>query len=159
MPTNAAWVIRQLRGAGIHAPIMGGPSFDIEEVRSAAPLETGQIYFTTHAFLNGAAQPEHVKEFVARYTKRFGKAPENSFAALGYDAVMLYAEAVKRTRSTDATKVMEAIEGLQHFDGVAGARTYGPGRRVPFKNVSVIRLGTSGPELVLEKMPEKAPVP
>ena len=159
MPVNAPHVIRQLRASGIKAPVMGTPAFDTEEIRQMDPAVVGSIYFTAHAVLSPGSQSSRVRGFVEKYRTRYGREPENAFAALGYDAAMLLAEGIRQSGSFENAKVLEAIQSLRDFEGVTGAVTYGPNRRVPFRNVSIVKLGTAGVESVSEQMPEKMPVP
>ncbi|NMC64018.1 MAG: ABC transporter substrate-binding protein [SAR324 cluster bacterium] len=159
MPVNANMLIRQIRLAGLHGPIIGGDSMDIAEIHKVNPLEVGQIYYTSHAFLSRENGSDKIKSFIQKYKDRFGTEPENSFAALGYDALMLLVEAARRAESLEADKLMAAIENIRNFESLTGAMTYARGRRTPFKPVSIIRIGSSGPELVDERMPEKMPIP
>ncbi len=159
MPVNTGYVIRQLRAAGIKAPIIGGDSFDSDELRQSSSLQIGQVYFTTHAWIHPSNPSQRVQDFIAKYRARFNVEPENSFAALGYDAVMLFTEGARRAGSLECEKIIPSIQSLENFEGVTGPFIYGANRRVPFKKVSIVGLGASGLEFISEQMPEKMPVP
>ena len=51
----------------------------------------------------------------------------DAFAALGYDAAKLLADAITRAGSTDSEKLRAAIQGTVDFPGVSGKIIYRPG--------------------------------
>jgi len=78
-------------------------------------------YFSTHYAPDLAT--EKSKKFVADYQKRFmGKTPD-AMAALGYDSMMILADAMKRAGTTDGPKLRDAIAATKDFDGVTGKTT------------------------------------
>lgn len=62
------------------------------------------------------------QEFTARFTKKYGKPPENN-AWQGYFAMRTYGEAIKAAGTTDDKAVIEAIEKMK-FDGLKGRPLY-----------------------------------
>ena len=79
--------------------------------------------------LPGVALTEKTIPFADAFTKRFGGAP--SYAGyMAYDAVYYTAEAIKRAGSTEADKLVEALEKTD-WTGVAG-RTQFYGKDEPF---------------------------
>ena len=137
MPEDAPDVIRAVRTAGIALPLLSGDGWDADTVVALSKAEKlGGIYFTTHRFL-GVDTPA-TKAFVAAYTARFDAHPPNAFAPLGYDAVGLLADAIRRAGSTDPAAIRDALAATRDFAGVVGEIGYEPGERVPGKAVSVI---------------------
>ena len=45
-----------------------------------------------------------IKAFITAYNAEYGLAPENAFAALGYDTVYLLADAIKRAGGMDGPR-------------------------------------------------------
>ena len=78
-----------------------------------------------------------VKKFIAAYKKEYGKDPENAFAALGYDAIYLLADAIKRAGSPDPAKITAALNQTRGLKTVTGTITFA-GSGVPQKAVTVI---------------------
>jgi branched-chain amino acid transport system substrate-binding protein len=68
-----------------------------------------------------------VQDFVAKYNAKYNVLPD-AFAALGYDAAKLLADAIKRAGSTDSQKLREAIAATKDFPGVSGKITINPER-------------------------------
>jgi len=76
--------------------------------------------------------------FIAAYEKEYGRPPENAFAALGFDAVGLIADAINRAGSTDGKALRDALAGTKGFKAVTGEITYSRPSGVPMKGVSII---------------------
>ncbi|MGI8747817.1 MAG: ABC transporter substrate-binding protein, partial [Deinococcus sp.] len=116
------------------------------------------VYFTTHALMTQAGTPA-VKKFIGAYQKLFRKAPENAFAALGYDTVYLMADAIRRAGSPDSAKIKAALAGTVNFKAVTGTISYAKGSRVPQKAVTVIGVKNGRLTLAAELTPAYVPKP
>jgi len=139
MPETAVPLIRKVREAGIGVPLLSADGWADEDIVAASKSEgIGGIYFSTHRFL-GVDTPA-MKAFAAAYKEKYGSAPPNSFAALGFDSVNLLAAAIERAGSASPDSVRAALAGTRDFQGVAGKIAYAPGKRVPGKAVAIIRI-------------------
>lgn len=130
-------ILKQLRQAGIDLPVVGGDGYDTPLLIQVGGDAANNAYFTTHAFIGEGASPK-VQAFADAYKAATGNVPENAFAALGYDAVELMADAIKRAGAPDPAKIRDALAATSALDGVTGTITYRPGISVPDKSVSVI---------------------
>jgi branched-chain amino acid transport system substrate-binding protein len=117
------------------------------------------VYFTTHAFISADKGSDKMKAFIAAYNKEYNTNPESAFAALGYDAVYLMADAIKRANSTDPKAIRDALAATKGFAGVTGTVTYQPGIRVPQKSVTIIAIVNGQYTLGAEVTPDKVPAP
>jgi len=97
-----------------------------------------EVYYSTHAALDNP-DPK-VQDFVAAYEAEYGRAPENAFAALGYDMMGLLADAISRAGSTDPAAIRDALAATQGFAGVTGTITYPEGQRKPEKSITIIQV-------------------
>jgi branched-chain amino acid transport system substrate-binding protein len=138
LPDEVATIIHALRSAGISAPIVGGDSYDSAPVFALTGEEKHNLYFTTHTLLTPSPQTPEVDNFIALYTSRFGKAPANAFAALGYDAITLTSLAIERAGSTDPTAIRLALETIRNFPGVTGRISYDSNHHIPHKDVTIV---------------------
>ncbi|MDQ7833426.1 MAG: ABC transporter substrate-binding protein [Desulfovibrionaceae bacterium] len=137
VPDEAGVIVQQIRRAGLALPILSGDGFDTELVATVPGPELAHgVYFSTHTF-RGDARPK-VQRFVADYRAEYGVAPESAFAALGYDAVMLVADAYRRAGKGDTQTLRQALRGTRHFEGVTGRIDYSRTSGVPQKAVSII---------------------
>jgi branched-chain amino acid transport system substrate-binding protein len=151
-------ILKQLRQAGINLPVVGGDGYDTPLLIEVGGAAANDAYFTTHAFMGEGGSPA-VVAFSEAYKKATGNAPENSFAALGYDATKLMADAIKRAGSPDPAKIRDAIAATSGLAGVTGTITYRPGVAVPDKSVSVIGVKDGKLTLASEAAPTYVPEP
>lgn len=147
MPADAGPLVRDLRAAGVGVPIVAGDSFDTPDLRATAGAAAEGVHFTTHAFLGPAPADPALAAFAARYTDRWGRAPESAFAALGHDAVTILAAGIAAAGSTDGSAVRSALEGTAALATLTGTVTYGPGVHVPAKDVTIVRIVDGGLEV------------
>ena len=159
MPYNIGPLVKQFRDAGITGPIVGGDGYDTPDLVKVAGAAAENVFFTTHALMDATAGTEGIKKFMADYKAEYGNDPENAFAALGYDTLMLMADAIKRAGSTDSAAVKSAIESTSDFPGITGAITFSAGSHVPQKGVTVIAIKNGAFTLGAEVVPEKVPAP
>lgn len=136
-PDTAGEIVKQIRTAGLALPILAGDGFDTDLlVRAAGKTDATNVYFTTHAFVD--VDTPLAKAFRRAYAAAYGQPPESAFAALGYDALGLVADAIRRAGSTDPEAVRKALAATKDLAAVTGAITYAAGSRVPLKPVAIM---------------------
>lgn len=137
IPSEAGLSVKQIREQGIKIPIVSGDGFDTELVASVpGPELANDVYFSTHTY-RGDDRPE-VTKFIADYKAEYGIDPENAFAPLGYDALMLVADAVKRANSAEPAKIRDALAETKGFKAVTGEISYTRPSMVPPKPVAIV---------------------
>ena len=118
--TEAPLIIRQARQLGITVPFIGGDGWDSPELVSVGGTAVEGCYFSNH-FSNQSTDPQ-VVAFVDAYRRKYGVDPD-AMVALGYDALKLLSDAMKRAGTTDPAKVNAAIAATKDFPGVTGRIT------------------------------------
>lgn len=124
--TDVALICIQARQLGINVPIFGGDGWESDELMKIGKDAVEGTYFSTHFAPDFAS--DNSKDFVASYQRRFKnseglpKTPD-SMAALGYDSMMILADAMKRAGTTDGPKVRDALAATKDFEGVTGKTT------------------------------------
>jgi branched-chain amino acid transport system substrate-binding protein len=137
IPSEAGLSVKQIREQGITMPILSGDGFDTELVSTVpGPELADEVYFSTHTYRSDD-RPE-VKKFIEDYKAEYGIDPENAFAPLGYDAMMLVADAIRRANSAEPAKIREALAATRGFKAVTGEIGYTRDTMVPPKPVSII---------------------
>jgi branched-chain amino acid transport system substrate-binding protein len=137
IPNEAGLTVKQIREAGMSLPIVSGDGFDTELVTTVpGDKMANDVYFSTHTYREDN-RPE-VLAFVEAYQKEYGRPPENAFAALGFDAVGLIADAIRRADTTESKALREALAGTKGFKAVTGEISYTRPSGVPLKGVSII---------------------
>jgi branched-chain amino acid transport system substrate-binding protein len=134
--TEVGQIAIQARDLGFMGPLVGGDGWDSPVVIKIGGKSIEGSYFSDHYFV-GETRPVVVK-FVAEYQKRHGAKPEAT-AALGYDALHLWANAAKRAGSLDKKLIRDQIAATTSYEGVAGTISMGPDRN-PIKPVAMIKI-------------------
>lgn len=114
-------IVKQAREMGITVPIIGADGWDspkLVEIASVAALNN--TYFTNHYSVEDTSPK--AQAFVKAYSKEYGQKPE-ALAVLGYDAVYVLADAIKRANSTDSAKIIEALAATKDFPAISGITT------------------------------------
>ncbi|EXL06769.1 ABC transporter substrate-binding protein [Aquamicrobium defluvii] len=137
IPSEAGISVKQIREQGITMPIISGDGFDTELVTTVpGPELANDVYFSTHTY-RADDRPE-VRKFIEDYKAEYGRDPENAFAPLGYDALMLVADAIRRANSAEPADIQKALKETRGFKGVTGEISYTRATMVPPKPVSII---------------------
>lgn len=148
VPDDAGVVVKQFRDKGVTLPVISGDGFDTPLLIEVAGPAAEDTYVATHTSLENTA--EKVQNFVKAYTDEYGRAPENAFAALGYDAMYLIADALGRaTDVTDPIAIRDAIAQTKGLEVVTGVITYEDGSHVPNKSVTINKV--EGGKFVFQK--------
>jgi branched-chain amino acid transport system substrate-binding protein len=122
---EASLIAKQARQFGIKATLVGGDGWDGSSLIPVGGKAIEGAYFSNH-FSTEDKSPL-VQDFVKKYKQKYNAVPD-AFAALGYDATKLLADAIKRAGSTDPDKIRAAIQDTKDFPGVSGKITIGQDR-------------------------------
>jgi branched-chain amino acid transport system substrate-binding protein len=134
--TDVGQIAIQARDLGISIPMVGGDGWDSPTVIAIGGKAVDGCYFSDHYFV-GEARPA-VQRFVGEIRKRYGRNPDAN-AALGYDALRIFAAAIQRSGSLDRKAIRDQIATTRDYQGVSGVITMGPDRD-PIKPVAIIRI-------------------
>ena len=119
--TEAALIVRQARELGLNMPFLGGDGWVADELLLIGGAALNGCYYSTH-FSPENTSPE-VRKFVADFKARWGGETPDAFAALGYDAVGVLADAIRRAGTTDGPALRDALAGTRDFRGATGLTT------------------------------------
>lgn len=120
--TETGLIVKQLREMGIQQPIIGGDGYANSTFEALAGVENlNQLYITSH-YYSQTNRPE-AQDFIAAYQEKYGETPD-SFAALGYDAMMVLYDAIQRAGSTDLAAINQALAETDNFAGVTGTFSF-----------------------------------
>lgn len=158
-PDEIGSVVKQFREAGITMPILGGDGYDTPLLIQIAGDKANDVYFATHSFMDPQNGTDLVKKFMAAYKDKYGDYPPNAFAAMGYDSVNLLADAIQRAGSTDPKAIRDALAETKDFPAVSGTITYPPGKRIPQKAVTIIKVVDQKYTLAKQVVPQVIPTP
>jgi branched-chain amino acid transport system substrate-binding protein len=140
--TEAGLIAQQARELGITVPLLGGDGWDSDQTVRIGKDAVNGCYFTNH-YSAEEKRPE-VQAFVSAYKARY-KNPDGSpktpdaMAILGYDAMLIMADAIKRAGSTDPTKIRDMLATTANFPGASGTITIDENRNAK-KDIVVLKI-------------------
>jgi branched-chain amino acid transport system substrate-binding protein len=158
LPDDIGPLVKQLRAAGVNQPIVGGDGYDTPLLLGIGGAAANDVYFSTHVYM-AEDGTDAVKAFYAAYKAAYGRAPENAFAGLGYDAVGLVAQAIAKAGSAEPMKIRATLATTENFAGITGTVSYRPGSRIPDKGVAIIGVKDGRLSLAAELTPSWVPAP
>lgn len=118
--TDVALIARQAKELGLNVPLFGGDGWESEKLIEIGKDAVEGHYFSTH-YHPDVGSPKS-RKFVEDYTKRFGSAPD-AMGALGYDSMMILADAITRAGGTEPAKLRDALAATKDYDAVTGKIT------------------------------------
>jgi branched-chain amino acid transport system substrate-binding protein len=120
--TDVGLIVAQARQLGISVPLFGGDGWEAPELLQIAGADALKgTYYSTH-FSPESTDPL-AQKFVAAYKAKYSGETPDAMAALGYDSMMVLADAIKRAGTTDGPKLREALAGTKDFPGATGVTT------------------------------------
>jgi len=134
-------ILKQARQMGMDMPILGGDGWDSPKLQElAGPQGIKGNYISSH-FSPDDADPK-VQKFVKDYMERFNEKP-GAMAALGFDAMLVVADAIKRAGSNNAADIQKALATTVAFEGVTGSITIDANRNAQ-KSAVVLETTATG---------------
>jgi branched-chain amino acid transport system substrate-binding protein len=111
-------IAKQARQQGITVPILGGDGWDAPQLWDLGGDAMNNTFISNHYSIDDPKPA--IQKFVADYKSRYNGVAPDALAALGYDAMRVLADAIKRAGSTDGAKLRDAIAQTKDFPGVTG---------------------------------------
>ncbi|RYZ02835.1 MAG: ABC transporter substrate-binding protein [Myxococcales bacterium] len=134
--SEVASIARTAQRLGLKVPLLGGDGWDAPQLFTIAGDALNGSYFSNH-FAPDQASPK-AQKFVADFTAKYGQAP-TGLGALGYDGVLVIADAIKRAGSAEPAKLRDALAATKALEAVTGTLTMDKERN-PEKSVVVLKI-------------------
>ena len=147
--TEAGLIAKQARSLGIKVPLLGGDGWDSPKLSEIGGSAIDGSYFSTH-FSPKDTNPK-VSRLREKYQAKFNTMPDG-MAPLGYDAMMVLAQAINTAGSTDGAKIRDALAAVKDFDGVTGKITI-DAKRNATKSAVVLKVSSKGNDFVASVAP------
>ena len=120
--TDVGLIVAQARQLGITVPLFGGDGWEAPELMQIAGAEALEgTYYSTH-FSPDNTDPL-AQKFVAGFRAKYGGETPDAMAALGYDSVMVLADAIRRAGTTSGPELRDALAATRDLPGATGATT------------------------------------
>jgi branched-chain amino acid transport system substrate-binding protein len=121
---------------GLKVPLLGGDGWDSPDLFKIGGDAINGSYFSDHFAPDLAT--EQAKQFVAKFTAKYGVAP-SGLGALGYEAAEVLVDAIRRAGKDDPRAIRDAIAQTKDFQGVTGKITM-DSQRNPQKSAVVLKI-------------------
>jgi branched-chain amino acid transport system substrate-binding protein len=115
---EAGKIARQARDLGIKVPLIGGDGWDSDQLLKIGGDALNGCYFANH-YAPDQDRPA-VKAFVEAFKAKYNGEVPDAMAILGYDAMKLMVDAIKRAGSTDGSKIRDSLAATKDFNAAAG---------------------------------------
>jgi branched-chain amino acid transport system substrate-binding protein len=135
--TEDALMAKQAKDLGIKAPILTGDGAQAQALIDIGGAAVEGMYFTGH-FHKDEASTARAKEYIKRYEEKYHK-DADAFGAQGADAYFLLINAIQAAKSTEGTKIRDALAATKDFEGVTGKITMGEDGN-PIKPMVIIKV-------------------
>lgn len=133
---QAAPILRKARELGLTMPFLGTANWDSLEFPLMVGDSGNNTYFPGR--FNPDAPSDAVQLFIEVYERKHSTFPSAS-AAMGYDALVVLADAIRRGNSTEPAKLREALASTMNFPGLTGEITTDP-ELVRMESVPLLKL-------------------
>jgi branched-chain amino acid transport system substrate-binding protein len=110
-------IAKQAKQLDIKSPLLGGDGWDSTQLWDLGGDALNGDYISNHYSVDDPSPA--IQKFVADYKARYGNVPD-ALAALGYDAMKVLADSIKRAGTTEEPKLRDAIAATKNFPGVTG---------------------------------------
>ena len=121
---DAGLLLKQGRKLGLSQTFLGGDGWGTQISEYAADALDG-CYYSTH--WHPDANIHKSRALLEKYRERYPAAEVNDIRIpLTYDAVLLVADAIRRSGSIDHKRIRDALAATTGFQGATGTITFGP---------------------------------
>jgi len=119
--TEVGLIARQARGLGIKVPLLGGDGWDSSKLFEIGKEAVVGSYFSNH-YTTDTTDPR-ARDFIEAFKKEFNGTIPDGLGAMGYDAALVLADAMKRAKDLTTADIRDALAATKDFAGVTGKIT------------------------------------
>jgi branched-chain amino acid transport system substrate-binding protein len=133
---DSGLIIKQARKLGIKSVFMGGDAWETAIADYAGKALEGS-YFST--FWHPSVPYPRSQKFMALFKSAYGQGEISAYVPLAYDAIWLFADAIRRAKSTDPDMIRRALAATRDFQGATGSYTFGADGNPIKKGASILK--------------------
>jgi branched-chain amino acid transport system substrate-binding protein len=116
--TDVGLIAIQAREIGLTVPLFGGDGWESDKLTEGKAKDALEgCFFSTH--ISTEDPNPLIQNFIKKYRDKYKIEPD-AYSFLGYDALMLMVDAIKRAGSTDGEKIKNELAKTKDFKGVTG---------------------------------------
>lgn len=134
--TEVGLIARQAKELKLTAPLLGGDGWDSPKLYEIGGDALNGSYFSNH--YSAEDKSPGVQDFITKYKAMFKETPDG-LAAMGYDAMMVLADSMKRAKSLSGDDLKASIAATKNYQAVTGNITLDE-KRNPTKAAVVLKI-------------------
>jgi len=115
-------IVKQAREIGLEVPMMGGDGWDSPKLIEIAGAKALNKTYYSSAYSADDTDPS-TQKFIKAFKEKYKKDPD-FFSMMGYNTVVILADAYKRANSEDGTKIAEAMAKTKDLPVAGGKLSY-----------------------------------
>jgi branched-chain amino acid transport system substrate-binding protein len=158
MMPGAVSAVKQIRDAGIKAPILNGSGVSGSYWLSAVP-DLSNFIVPEQGSVHGDDPNPKVNEFNAKYKEVTGSDPSSQYVYPGYVMIEVWAKAVERAGTTEAGAVVAELEKMKDEPTLFGPRTFTSELHHQNRGRYLITEVTGGKPKVVDEWTISEPIP
>lgn len=148
--TDGGNIALQARKLGVNIPLLGGDGWDSEQLAAIGKDAIEGSYYSNHS---APDQPNsNIGEFIAKYKSEYKGQMPDALGGLGYDAMMVLFDSMKRSKSLGGKDLAKAISETQGYKGVTGVITIDKNRNAQ-KPIVIVQMKKGQPSWVANVEP------
>lgn len=155
--------VRQIRASGIDSPLLGSFTWDGDSwLGDKGAGSVSNVYFPAYASLYGDDPRPEVNELIAVVKQNLGSVPFTSFTIPGYSAVEALVKGVEMAGTTNAEKLVAAMETFDNEKFLVGPVTFNEESHIRMQgqnDVAIMQVDQGKPSFVKMVAPEQIPAP
>jgi branched-chain amino acid transport system substrate-binding protein len=133
---DSGLIIKQARKLGIKTVFMGGDAWETAVAEYAGSALEGS-YFST--FWHPSVPYPRSRKFIELFRSAYGDVEISAYAPMAYDAVLLFADAILRCKSTNPETIRYALAATRDFQGATGTYTFDDDGNPINKGASILK--------------------
>jgi len=119
---DSAFLIKQARTMEIGSIFLGGDGWSGDQMYKYGGKAIEGSYYSQH--WHSKVPFPRSQQLQASYNSKYGKGIIPGFLPSAYDAVMVLADAIRRTQSLDHEKIRDTLAATKNFQGATGTITF-----------------------------------
>jgi branched-chain amino acid transport system substrate-binding protein len=133
---DSGLIIKQARKLGLDTVFLGGDAWETTVAEYAGSALEGS-YFST--FWHPSVPYPRSRKFIALFRSAYGEGEISAYAPMAYDAILLFADAIRRAKSTNPETIRDALAATRGFEGATGNYTFDEDGNPINKGASILK--------------------
>ncbi|OPY80744.1 MAG: hypothetical protein A4E65_01360 [Syntrophorhabdus sp. PtaU1.Bin153] len=137
---KVALIAKQVREKGLKGVLVGGDGWDSPELLKIGGNAVVGGYFTNH--YSPDRKDPVAEDFIKKYKAKYKVVPD-TFAALKYDATMIFLKALDEAKKPNSQEIVKLLGTLKNYKGVTGNMSFDRNGDA-VKSVVILRVDKGG---------------